>query len=204
MPTYYLQKDLVQAGNTHGFAGTGIQFSFDTALTKIDENLDKKIAAKVLRPRSRNAYNNYPSMIILIDLKQLDWNFTVTGVLTNDSGNMTAAKYNVDVTQNGSALTDIAVNKKNLLIAFMEQGGNCKWYHRNFGKTRPAFPGGFEAATTYEPVQIISLKFEDDEAEVQKWNDAFTSGTTEQEMREGEQRIKFTMVLQRGQDRAKV
>lgn len=193
MVTYYLQKTLTQAGNTHGFAGVNIQFSFDTALTKVVEKIDKKIPATAMRGRSKPSYGSYPSLTLLVDIKNIGWSFVISGVLTNDDGNMTAAKYNVDVTQTGSAVVDTAVNKKNLLIAMSEQGGSLKWFHRNFGSTRPAPPSEFEQATTYEPVNILSMEFEDVETEV---------GADETTiMKPNEQRLRFTIVLQRGQDR---
>lgn len=194
MPTYYLQKTLTKTGNTLGFAGADIQFNFDPTLSKVIENINKKYAAKTDIARDKPSYPNYPSKTLLLDVKTMEWIWTITGVLTNDSGTMTAAKYNGNVTQNDLAINDTAINKKNLLIAFAEQGGNMKWCHRNFGETRPTPPDGYDPATTYEPVNIISMQFEDIETEV-------TSSTAEDLMKLSEQRISFIIVLQRGQDR---
>lgn len=107
---------------------------------------------------------------------------------------MTSDKYNVAVTQNGSTVSDLAINKKNLLIAFSESGGAVQLFHRNFGPNRPTnttiYPENITA--TKENLFITTMQFEDMECEV---------GSSEVYMREGEQRIKFTMTLRRGKER---
>jgi hypothetical protein len=169
MTTWYLQKTLTSAGNTFGFSGTNIQFDFDTALTKVTERIAKKYGGDILRGRSRANWNLYPAINILVDLKQLTWEWTINGILCNSSGNLSG------VSPTTSAL---AVNKKNLLIAVAEQGGTMTWVERN-------------SSVTYT-VNILSLEFPDTETEV---------GTSEIYMKVGEQRIAFTMILRKGQDR---
>ena len=178
MTIWYLQKTLTTNGNTFGFSGTNIQFAFDTAITKVAERIAKKYGGDVLRPYNRGNWNKQPSQNILIDLKQLTWEWTINGVLANTSGNMSSANYGVAVLQNGSAVSDTAINKKCLLEAFAEQGGVMTWVERN-------------SSVSYS-VNIISLEFTDIETEV---------GTSEVYMKPGEQRIAFTMILRKGVDR---
>jgi len=104
--------------------------------------------------------------------------------LVNDTGNLSTVN---------PTTTATAINKKNLLIAFAEDGGTMSFFHRNFGSNRPTgtnYPNNIIA--TAENVNIVSLQFDDEETEV---------GTNEVYMKNNERRISFSMVLQKGIDR---
>jgi len=143
MVIYYIQKTLTTNGNAFGFSGTNIQLSLDSEVTKVEENIEKKYAANIQRPRSRLNWPNYASSSIIVDLKQIKWTIIVTGILTNDSGNLTGVSPSTAAT---------AVNKKNLLIAMAEHGGSVTFKHRNNSNA--------------ETVQIISMQFTDESTEV--------------------------------------
>jgi hypothetical protein len=193
MVTYYLQRTLTVTGNSYGFSGTDIQFNLDTAMTKIIERLDRIYGGQIDRARSKSNRDSYAVSTIIIDLKQMRHFFDLTGTLSNSSGTMSSDKYNTTVLQNGASVNDTAVNKKNLLIAFVEQGGPLYLFHRNFGSNRPTGTAYPENATaTTEMVFITTMQFEDIETEV---------GASEVYMKEGEQRISFTMTLRRGKER---
>ena len=184
MSIYYLQKSLSITGNSFGFYGNNINFDFDPTLTKVTEKMDKLYRGEIPRYRSRKDWENFSPSTILIDLKAVKWIFILTGVLTNDTGNLTGVS---------PATTATAINKKNLLLAFAEQGGTCYFVHRNFGGNRPtgnAYPNNTTA--TAENVNIIGLQFDDEETEV---------GTSEQYMKVGERRIGFQITLQKAIDR---
>ena len=184
MTTWYLKKTLSATGNSFGFYGTNVQLDFDTALTKVTEKLDKLYKGEIPRYRSRKDWDDYSPSTILIDLKATKWTFIVTGVLVNDTGNLSTVN---------PTTTATAINKKNLLIAFAEDGGTMSFFHRNFGGNRPTgtnHPNNIIA--TAENVNIVSLQFDDEETEV---------GTNEVYMKNNERRISFSMVLQKGIDR---
>jgi len=173
MPKWYLKKTLTTKGNTFGFSGTDITFDFDPTLTKVQERVSKKYAGDIQRPRSNATINNFASSNILIDLKQIKWEWTITGVLTNDSGNISGVS---------PSTTSTAANKKNLLIAFGEQGKTMSWVERN--------------SSEIYSVNVISMVWDDVETEVNAY-----SGVAESAMKTNEQRIKFTIILRKGIDR---
>ena len=187
MATNYLTKTLTTYGNSFGFSGT-VTIDLDPALTKITERIKGLYGAKIDRPRSKTSRNNYAPTCIIVDLKQTQHFFDIIGVLTNDTGNISGLT---------PTTTSTAVAKKNVLIAFKEQGGAINFYHRNFGGNRPtgsSYPDNVTA--TAENVFIEDMSFEDDETEVNTYG-----GTAEETMKENEQRIKFTMTLRRGKER---
>lgn len=190
MVTYYLQKTLTKNGNSFGFIATNYQFDFDSAMTKVTENMEKSYRAKVFRDRARNSWELFSPHQLIIDTKDIRITFTLTGILTNDDGNLSGI-----TDKDGGAVSATAVNKKNILIAMAEQGGVLTFFHRNFGINRPVddnHPGNLSA--TGETVNIIKMQFDDEETEV-------TISTAEDVMKPGEVRLRFIIVLEKGIDR---
>ena len=173
MPTWYLQKTLTSAGNSFGFSGTNIQFNFDPILTKVEEKITKKYVGDILRPYNTSNMATKPSTNILVDTKQMQWDWTITGVLTNDTGNLSGVS---------PTTVSTAKAKKNLLIAFAEQGLTMTWVERN--------------SSLFYNVNIMSIDFIDEECEVNTYG-----GTAEETMKDNEVRIRFSMTLRKCVDR---
>jgi len=187
MATYYLQKTLTTNGNSFGFSCTDYQIDLDSSVKDVKEIFSIKDIF-IERPHAKSSRNSYSSNTIIIPLKKVEWTFTVTGGLTNDDGNMTT------ITQNGNAVANTAVNKKNVLIAMAEQGGTVLFGHRNFGANRPVDANHPDnKSATAETVVIKSMEFPDVETEV--GSDETTI------MKPNEERLTFTIVLRKGSER---
>jgi len=111
---------LTTTANFYGIGGTNVEVDLSSGAIKVDENYkNEKPKAINIPKRGKKALTLDSSYV---ELRRMSKTLTLTGWLTDDSGN---------ITNTSPATTNTALNKKKTLEAMAEEGGPIRFYYRN-------------------------------------------------------------------------